>query len=187
MDYNTVCEIETVQAEIALQNAEVNSLKLKPATGNSTVVTVFWADNFNAKIDSDNIMINSTHIVAFQESTSGAWCCRATRPYSARKSRKRSIEPIFQEEQNITANPKKEPPRIDVVVAAKEEEICQIFYVRSCIWRLVRHLCENDQKYPKFSGWILYLCKQLHQQNKANSYYIFTTIKLTCDRICNDF
>ena len=72
MDYNTVCEIETVQAEIALQNAEVNSLKLKPATENSTVVTVFWADNFSAKIDSDNIMINSTHIVAFQESTSGA-------------------------------------------------------------------------------------------------------------------
>ena len=32
VDYNTVCEIETAQAEIALQNAEVNPLKLKPAT-----------------------------------------------------------------------------------------------------------------------------------------------------------
>ena len=73
------------------------------------------------------------------------------------KSRKRSIEPIFREEQNIIANPRKEPPRIDVVVAAEEEEICQIFNVRSCIWRLVRHSCENDQKYPKFSGWIILL------------------------------
>ena len=72
VDYNTVCEIETSQAEIALQNAEVNPLKLKPATENSTVLTVFWADDFNAKIDSDNKMINSTHIVAFQESTSSA-------------------------------------------------------------------------------------------------------------------
>ena len=66
VDYNTVCEIETAQAEIALQNAEVNPLKLKPATEKSTVLTVFWADNFNAKSDSDNKMINSTHIVAFR-------------------------------------------------------------------------------------------------------------------------
>ena len=57
----------------------------------------------------------------------------------------------------IIANPKKEPPRIDVVVAVEEEEICQIFNVRSCIWRLVRHLCANDYKYPKFSGWIILL------------------------------
>ena len=72
VDYNTVCEIEIAQAEIALQNAEVNPLKLKPAVENSTVLAVFWAGNFNVKIDSDNKMINSTHIVAFQESTSGA-------------------------------------------------------------------------------------------------------------------
>ena len=32
VDYNTVCEIETAQAEIPLQNAELNPLKLKPAT-----------------------------------------------------------------------------------------------------------------------------------------------------------
>ena len=155
VDYNTVCEIETVQVETALQNAEVNPLNLKPATENSTVLTVFLADNFNAKIDNDNKMINSTHIVAFQESTSGA--VERQDRILLQKSRKRSIEPIFQEEQNIIANPKKEPPLIDVVVAAEEEEICQSFNVRSCIWRLVRHLCENDQNYPKFSGWIILL------------------------------
>ena len=32
VDYNTVCEIETAQAEIALKNVEVNPLKLRPAT-----------------------------------------------------------------------------------------------------------------------------------------------------------
>ena len=53
VDYDTICEIETAQAEIPLQNAEVNPLKLKPATEKSTVLTVFWEDNFNAKIDSD--------------------------------------------------------------------------------------------------------------------------------------
>ena len=184
VDYNTVCEIETAQAEIALQNAEVNPLNLKPGTENSTVLTVFWADNFNVKIDSDNKMINSIHTVAFQESTSGA--AEQQDYILLEKSRKRSIEPIFQEEQNIIANPKKEPLRIDVVVAEEEEEICQIFNVRG----LVRHLCENDQNYPNFSGWIILLMQATASaaiKHIYHIYYIFTTIKLTCDRICNDF
>ena len=112
-------------------------------------------DNFNAKINNDNKMINSTHIVAFQGSISGA-VERQDRNL-LEKSRKRSIELIFQEEQNIIANPKKEPPQINGVVAAEKEGICQISNVRLCIWKLVRHLCENYQKYPKFSGWIILL------------------------------
>ena len=131
-------------------------------------------------------MINSTHIVAFQESTSGA--VELQDCILLEKSRKRSTELILKEEQNIIANPKKEPPRIDVVLAVEKEEICQIFNVRSCIWRLVRHLCENDQKYPKVSGWIVLLMQATASAAiKANIYYIFTTIKLTCHRICNDF
>ena len=72
VDYNVVCEMETAQAEIALQNAEKNPLKLKPTNENATVLTLFWADNFDAKIDSDNKMINCTHMVAFQQSTPAA-------------------------------------------------------------------------------------------------------------------
>ena len=130
VDYNTVCEIETAQAEIALQNAEVNPLKLKPATENSTVLTVFWADNFNAKIDSDNKMINSTHMVPFQESNSGV--VEGQDRILLEKSRKRSLEPIFQEEQNTVANPKKEPPRIDVLLLRNKKK-----YVRFLMLVLV--------------------------------------------------
>ena len=154
VDYNTVCEIETAQAEIALQSAEKNPLKLKPTNDNATVRTVLWADNFNAKIDSDNKMINSTHMVAFQD--------RPLQQYNgnmmqrSKKSRKRSVEPIFQEEKGIVVNLKKEPPKTEVVVAIEEEEVTKIFNIRLCVWRLVRHLCENDQKYPKFSGWMAY-------------------------------
>ena len=70
------------------------------------------------------------------------------------RSRKRCLEPIFQEE-NIIANPRKEPPVTEVAVST--EEVSDIFNVRYCVWRLIRHLCENDQKYPKFSGWIIQL------------------------------
>ena len=134
----------------------MNPLNLKPATENSTVLTVFLADNFNAKIDNDNKMINFTHIVAFQESTSGA--VERQDRILLQKSRKRSIEPIFQEEQNIIANPKKEPPLIDVVVAAEGEEICQSFNDWLDIYVKMIRTIQN------FLDGLSYLCKQLHQQ-----------------------
>ena len=49
---------------------------------------------------------------------------------------------------NIVVDPKKEPPKTEVVVAMEEEEVTKIFNIRSCVWRLVKHLCENDKKYP---------------------------------------
>ena len=57
----------------------------------------------------------------------------------------------------FVVNPKKEPPKIEVVVAMEEEEVTEIFNIRSCVWKLIRHLCENDKKYPKFSGWMVLL------------------------------
>ena len=70
LDYNKVCEIETAEAIVAIQNGEKNLLKLMPADSDATILTVFWADNFNAKVDNDGKMINSTHMVAFQQGTS---------------------------------------------------------------------------------------------------------------------
>ena len=89
---------------------------------------------------------------------------------------------MFQEEQNTVANPEKEPPRIDVVVAVEEEEICQ-FLMLDCVFgdwlgiyvKSIQHVLDG----------LSYLCKQLHQQQQENNYYIFTTIKLTCDRSVN--
>ena len=75
-----------------MQNAEKNPLKLKPTNEKVTVLTVFWADNFNAKIDSDNKMINSTHMVAFQESTPAA--IQRKSDVTLQKSRKKSVEPL---------------------------------------------------------------------------------------------
>ena len=43
---------------------------LKPTSENGMVFTYFWADNFNKKIENENIaMIDSTHKVKIQEKT----------------------------------------------------------------------------------------------------------------------
>ena len=71
---------------------------------NAIVRTVFRADNFNAKQDSNNKMIDTTLMVAFQEPTSVA--AERREPFLLQRSRKRCVEPIFQEE-NIIANPRR--------------------------------------------------------------------------------
>ena len=58
-----VTSIETVQAQVSqLMYEEGMSEGLKPISENGMVFTYFWADNFNKKIESENIaMIDSTH------------------------------------------------------------------------------------------------------------------------------
>lgn len=71
LSYHTVTSIETAQAEASqLCYEEGTSEGLKPISENDFVFTYFWADNFNKKIESENIgMIDSTHMVKFQEKT----------------------------------------------------------------------------------------------------------------------
>ena len=68
--YNTVCEIETAQAECALEAVKrSNVLKLKPSADKEAVFTHFSVDNFDLKIErmAGGGSINTTHLMAFQE------------------------------------------------------------------------------------------------------------------------
>ena len=68
---STVCQRETAEAEIARQLYQAGaSPGLRPISEDDLVLTHFWADNFNKKLESDkgnNDMINSTHFVKFEE------------------------------------------------------------------------------------------------------------------------
>ena len=70
IDYNFVCEIETALAEAAQGLANENgALPVKPSSDNETVLTFFWADIFDMKVETQTGKgsIHSTHMVAFQE------------------------------------------------------------------------------------------------------------------------
>ena len=70
MQYNTVCEIETAQAECSPEAAKQSSiLKLKPASSAGTVFTYYWVDNFDVKVErmGGGGSINTRHLMAFQE------------------------------------------------------------------------------------------------------------------------
>ena len=52
ISYNTVCEIETAQAECALEGSKSsNILALKTILPHQTVFTHFWVDNVDIKVD----------------------------------------------------------------------------------------------------------------------------------------
>ena len=69
MDYNAVCSIETAEARSAQElSKEGGCLPIKPVN-DDTVITVFWADNFNMHRDtlSKKDVLDITSIIAFQE------------------------------------------------------------------------------------------------------------------------
>ena len=70
ISYNTVCEIETAQAECALEGSKSsNILALKTILPDQPVFRHFWVDNFDIKVDwiRGGGSINTTHFMAFQE------------------------------------------------------------------------------------------------------------------------
>ena len=73
INYNTVCEIETAQ-EVKSQELSTRTsvLPIVPQDDNDCVLTYFWVDNFDVKVDrlSGAGSVHTTHLAAFQE-TSG--------------------------------------------------------------------------------------------------------------------
>ena len=70
ISYNTVCEIETAQAECALvASKSLNVLALQPTLPDQTMFTHFWVENFDLKIDQigGGGSIHTTYLMAFQE------------------------------------------------------------------------------------------------------------------------
>ena len=67
IDYNLVCEVETSQAELAMQDEQYEELTDDDL--NQPRLTYWWADNFNQTIETQtgHGAIDSTHIVEFSE------------------------------------------------------------------------------------------------------------------------
>ena len=75
--YDNVLDIETAHAQNAVKlmnSADTSVLPLQPRYPLQTVITVFWADDFDKNVDKETGggAINMTTIMAFQEESIGA-------------------------------------------------------------------------------------------------------------------
>ena len=74
--YGTVLNIKTAQAQKALtlmNNADTSVLPLQPKSDEETVLTAFWADNFDKSVSkkTEGEAINMTTTMVLQESSVG--------------------------------------------------------------------------------------------------------------------
>ena len=145
IDYKTVYQSETAEAEIPRQlYQEGASPDLRPISEDDVVLTHFWADNFNKKLESDkgNDMINSTHLVKFQEKAVGSEYTQSC-----------PTDPQMENEE-ICIDKNKEPEKFaGRNYHVLSEDARGNFDLRYLLWNILRHISSGIQKVPAFSGW----------------------------------
>ena len=155
---NLVCEVETAEAELALKLLEEGQRvhSLLPISDNATVLTYWWADNFNQTLETQtgHGEINSTHIVEFSEKSQSTRDSDAT--ISVPRTGRRSLQMTNQQLSNIKLDKKRKPSLSNfdtcdlIPFDTKKEE--EDFKWKCFLWTVVRLLSSNDQAVHTFSG-----------------------------------
>ena len=114
MTYNLTCEIETALAEKVQQLSLKDSLlPIQPADIDSYVLTVFWVDNFDIKVETQTgaTSVNTSHMVAFQENCTNS--LKQTPEVNIPRSGKKKIQ-LFKMNPSVSAqiNSKVHPPSL---------------------------------------------------------------------------
>ena len=154
--YNTTCEIETAQAECAIEaSKEVNLLPLKPVSNEETVFTHYWVDNFDVIVEKmgGGGSINTTHLVAFQEQSMQ---CRTSEVVINVPRKKRRT--LYYEDINISServDKISEPERNMGISKMNDEEIKSLFNRQYLLWQYIRKLNSFNQIVPLFKGWAM--------------------------------
>ena len=116
---------------------------------NSYILTYFWVDNFNLKVETQGGggAINST-LVAFQETAPSV---ALTSKVDIPRSRRRSLEIEKQGNNIVVVNLKRERNnRISSITTNYDVTAFRFMYN---LWSLYRYLNKIDQNVPIFSAW----------------------------------
>ena len=178
LTYNLACEIETALAEKALQFSLKDSLlPIQPADIDSYVLTVFWVDNFDVKVETQTgaTSVNTTHMVAFQENCTNS--LKQTPEINIPRSRKRKIQ-LFKINPSVSAqiSSKVHPPFHN---EAKKEDVGEKEYLillKHFLWSWFRKCNSFDQIYHVFSGEFCYLNADLYSAFSGVFFSSFLTI-----------
>ena len=155
INYNTVCDIETSQAELVQEEAATSSILPLQPKDHQPVYTHFWVDNFDIKVDKQvgGGSINTTHLMVFQDSSQGIYVKGNTPSIERKRNRK-----IFLEDLNINSfsvDRKKNPPKI--FPQSQIETYDSGFNKKFFFWIFLRKQMSSNQTIPIFKGWNLQL------------------------------
>ena len=154
ISYTNVCDIETAQAQKAQVLAtNSKSLPVKPATPEDTILTFFWVDNFDMNVEKVGGAgaINTTHLVAFQETSDHSVMFEPK--VSVRKLKRRTLLPLLEDEQPAVINPKPEPSLIKSITEPPTFDT-DVILAKYLIWLFFRKWNSFDQVISSFTGWL---------------------------------
>ena len=112
LTYNTICEAETTFAAKAQQLLSNSFLPLHPINEYDYVLTAFWVDNFDIKVEKQtgSISVNTPHMIAFQERSEISLKENKGTPLPRSRKRKLEDETNKNQDREIFINSKIEPP-----------------------------------------------------------------------------
>ena len=151
ISYSLTCDIETAQAEIALEKSKQTTLlPVKPNTTHQIVLTYFWVDNFDMNIERQcgGGALNTTHLIAFQEESQHSFQSKPNISIPRNKSHKLFIDAVTIT--NVPINVSRAPPKYDFPVQSFEfddHKFSSIYLV----WLFIRKQNSYDQAVTSFS------------------------------------
>ena len=167
ISYDQVRDIELAQAQKAQIIADKNtSLPLRPATNDEFVMTVFWVDNFDIKVEAQTGggSVNITTMMAFQEVSNR--CIVVENDVNIPKSKEKVLQDTVTVK-NLSVNEKREPTNVPFLRTSSNicKDVEEEFSLKSFFWLYLRYCNNFSQNTPTFSGWLLNLGRSYLEPN----------------------
>ena len=155
VSYTKTCEVETAMAESTLARAKrSNILPLLPMD-HETVLTYFWADNFDHKVETQQggKIVNTTHLMAFQDAIEDTnVSLNKDSDYQVPRTKRLRVEYEQGNVPNPIINKSQKPPKFDDI--KQSTYIPETFNSLFFLWLCFRKWNSQDPAVATFSGWL---------------------------------
>ena len=143
--------LTAVKAQQLLSNS---FLPLRPINEYDCVLTVFWVDNFDIKVEKQtgSTFVNATRMIAFQERREISLQENKGTPLPRSRKRKLEDETSKNQDREIFINSKIEPSISTGEFSEPTEEHIHTVFLRYFLWLWIRKENSFDQQHPMFSG-----------------------------------
>ena len=163
MSYNRCCEIETALSEAFIARSKVTTLlPVTPNGPDEVVLTVFWVDNFDVKVEKaeGGGAVNTTHLMAFQEQEHHIL---QVQHMPVPRGKKRKLSALQDEDEQIafSVDTAAEPPYQASNKSFEYDN--ENFQKRQFLWLYLRKCNNFDQVVPTFTGWMHFGIKSVEK------------------------
>ena len=180
LTYSLTCEIETALAEKVQQLSLKDSLlPIQLADTDSYVLTVFWVDNLDVKVErqAGATSVNTTYMVVFQEKCTNS--LKQTPKINIPRSRERNIHPLkMNPSVSAQINTKVHPSSLNKSKRKKKmgEKQYHLILLKHFLWSWFPKYNSLDQIQPTFSGEFCYLNAYLYSALSGVFFSSFLTV-----------